>query len=171
MKRRTPYRFSRPAPSTARPPHQRVIAVLRVELYYHNGRMRAIAIILFVLCTQLGCQSYAPATLAVHSQNGNSVEGASVQAAPMYFFNPTNENYIIVGPYDILDPFPAKGDAGVTDVNGNVTLNIVSESPLELNVYAESFEPWKGQISISKQGEVIVSAYANASELRVTVIE
>ncbi len=171
MKRRTPYRFSRPAPSTARPPHQRVrTTVLERELYYHNDKMRTFAFIFFTLYAFLtGCNTYNPVTVAVTNSIGEPVAGASVQAAPMYFFNPSDTNYIIVGPYDILEPFPADGDRGTTDENGLVELEIVTKSPLELNVFADGFKPWKGQIAISKQGDAEITQRPNESTLRITV--
>ena len=134
--------------------------------------MRIITLIFFALCTLLtGCKTYNQVTLEVSSPDGAPIVGATVQAAPMYFFNPTDKNFIIVGPYDILEPFTAKGDAGTTDELGQVQLEIVSESPLELNVYAETYQPWKGQIAITKQGSTKISPYPNKSVLSVTTVE
>jgi hypothetical protein len=128
--------------------------------------MRTVAFIFFTLCAFLtGCNTYNPVTLSVANASGDPIAGASVQAAPMYFFNPSDTNYIIVGPYDILEPFPADGARGTTDENGLVDLEIVTKSPLELNVFAEGFEPWKGQIAITKQGDVELSEYENDSSM------
>jgi hypothetical protein len=85
-------------------------------------------------------------------------------------FNPTSNNYIIFGPYDIFEPFPAKGSAGMTDKDGSVLLEIVTDSPLELHVFAEDYEPWKGQIAFTLQGEVDISSYSNESELQISSI-
>ena len=41
----------------------------------------------------------------------------------------------------------------------SVVLEIVIDSPLELNVYAENHIPWIGQIAITTQGDVEISAY------------
>jgi hypothetical protein len=171
MKRRTPYRFSRPAPSTARPPHHRVAgnAVPEEELYYHNGRMRTATFIFLALCAPLaGCSSYSPVTIAVSNAIGEPVSGASIQAAPLYFFNPTDNHYIIVGPYDIMEPFPATGDFGITGDDGTATLRIVNESPLELQVFAVNHEQWEGQIAITVQGDVQIKKYHSRTDLNVT---
>jgi len=87
----------------------------------------------------------------------------------MYFFNPTDNNYIIVGPYDIMEPFPDKGDRGVTDEDGIVVLEIVSKSPLELIVLCKSYEPWKGTIAITTQGKVTIKPHKNEDLIRVEV--
>ena len=117
--------------------------------------MRASTYIFLALCALVaGCSTYNPVTIKVSNADGKPIEGASVQAAPMYFFNPTDNNYIIVGPYDIMEPFPAKGDHGITGDDGTVSLQIVTRSPLELKVLAESYERWEGQISITTQDTV-----------------
>jgi hypothetical protein len=132
--------------------------------------MRTVAFIFFTLCAFLtGCNTYNPVTVAVSNSIGEPVAGASVQAAPMYFFNPTPNNYIIVGPYDILYPFPSDGDSGTTDKNGLVELEIVTKSPLELNVFADGFKPWRGQIAITKQDDAEITQHPNESKLRITV--
>jgi len=131
--------------------------------------MRTPAAIFISLCAVLtGCQTYNPVIVVVSDEQRNPVSGASVQASPMYFFNPTSNNYIIVGPYDIFEPFPSKGDAGITGEDGCVQLEIVSENPLELNVFAENHSPWKGQIAITKQGDVEINPYFNESSLQIT---
>ena len=79
-----------------------------------------------------------------------------------------SNNYIIIGPYDILEPFPAKGSAGQTDEYGVVQLEIVTKSPLELQVLAENQLPWKGQIAITSQGDVEITPYSNESLMQVT---
>jgi hypothetical protein len=131
--------------------------------------MRTLPILFLTLCALLtGCKTYNPVTVVVSDKQGNPISGASVQAAPMYFYNPTSNNYIIIGPYDILEPFPAKGSAGTTGEDGSVLLEIVTESPLELNVFAENHIPWKGQIAITKHGDVEINTYSNESLMRVT---
>jgi hypothetical protein len=131
--------------------------------------MRTLPILFLSLCALLtGCKTYNPVTVVVSDEQGNPISGASVQAAPMYFYNPTSSNYIIIGPYDILEPFPAKGSAGTTDEDGTIELEIVTESPLELKVFAENHTPWNGQIAITKQGDVEIKSYSNDSLLHVT---
>jgi len=131
--------------------------------------MRTLPTIFIALCAIVsGCTTYTPVTVVVSDSTGSPVQGASVQAAPMYFFNPTDKNYIVIGPYDILEPFTGKGSVGSTNEVGKVNLEIVVDSPLELNVFAEDYEPWRGQIAITKQGDVEVSPYPNESTLQVT---
>ena len=131
--------------------------------------MRAANFIFLALCASVtGCSTYNPITIMVSNADGDPVEGASVQAAPMYFFNPTDNNYIIVGPYNIMEPFPAKGGYGVTDDYGSVTLQIVTDSPLELQVLAENHERWEGQIAITVQGDVAIKKYNAQTNLQVT---
>jgi len=131
--------------------------------------MRDPTFIFFALCALLtGCNTYNQVTLEVSSPDGSPIVGATVHAAPMYFFNPTSNNYIIIGPYDILEPFPAKGSAGQTDEYGVVQLEIVTKSPLELQVLAENQLPWKGQIAITSQGDVEITPYSNESLMQVT---
>ena len=131
--------------------------------------MRTLPILFLSLCALLtGCNTYNPITVVVSDNLGKPISGASVQAAPMYFFNPTSNNYIIFGPYDILYPFPAKGSAGMTGEDGTVHLEIVTKSPLELHVFAENHIPWKGQIAITKHGDVEINTYSNESLMRVT---
>ncbi|MGY8756153.1 MAG: hypothetical protein ACKVLC_02150 [Phycisphaerales bacterium] len=133
--------------------------------------MRTPTVILFLLCALLtGCNSYNQVNVSVATPSGTPVAGASVHASPMYFFNPTNKNYIFIGPYDILEPFPAKGDAGVTDEFGNVQLHIVTKSPLDLHIYAENFDPWNGQISITEHGDAEVTRLTNQSKLDVSIV-
>jgi len=146
------------------------IAILEVELYYHNLYMRTPSAIFLALCVILGgCNSYNTVTLGITSPTNEPIVGATVQASPMYFFNPTDNNYIIIGPYDILEPFPAKGDRGTTDENGRIDLQIVSKSPLELIVLCKSFEPWKGSIAITTQGKVTIKPYKNEDLIHVEV--
>lgn len=131
--------------------------------------MRTFPILFLSLCALLiGCKTYNPITVVVSDEQGNPISGASVQAAPMYFYNPTSNNYIIMGPYDILEPFPAKGSAGTTDDKGSVNLEIVTDCPLELNVFAEDYNPWNGQIAITKHGDVEINPYSNESLMQVT---
>ncbi len=133
--------------------------------------MRTLVAIFSSVCAILsGCKSYTPVTVIVSDSAGSPVRGASVQVAPMYFFNPTDTNYIFIGPYDILDPFPAKGSAGTTGDNGRVLLEVVADSPLELNVFAEKYQPWQGQIALTKQGEIEISEYPNESLLEVEAV-
>ena len=130
--------------------------------------MRTTIILLALLLA--GCQSYHPVTIKVSNRNGGApIEGASVHAAPMYFFNPTNEKHLfVIDAYDILYPFPAKGDGGVTDEHGMVQIEIVTQNPVDLHVYAEGHHPWKGIIAITKQGEVEINSHPSDSLLRVT---
>ena len=131
--------------------------------------MRTLATIFISLCASVsGCTTYTPVTVVVSDSTGSPVQGASVQAAPMYFFNPTDKNYIIIGPYDILEPFTGKGSVGTTNEDGKVNLEIVVDSPLELNVFSENHNPWLGQIAITKQGDVEINSYSNESSLQVT---
>ena len=126
-------------------------------------------IILFALLLA-GCQAYHPVTITVSNRDGGApIEGATVHAAPMYFFNPTDESYLLfIGAYDILYPFPAKGDGGVTDKHGMVQIEIVTQNPVDLHVYAEGHIPWKGIIAITKQGDVEINTSPSDSLLRVT---
>ncbi len=131
--------------------------------------MRTSTFIFLALCTSVtGCSTYNPVTIMFSNAQGDPVEGTSVQAAPMYFFNPTDNNYIIVGPYNIMEPFPAKGDHGITGENGTVTLQIVTQSPLELQVLAENYARGEGQIAIVTQGEVDIKKYSTETKLQVT---
>jgi hypothetical protein len=131
--------------------------------------MRTATFIFLALCALLsGCNSYNKVTLAVTAPENNPISGASVQASPMYFFNPSDKNYIVVGPYDIVEPFPADGDCGITDNNGEVELQIVSKSPLRLTVFAESYAPWKGEIAITEQGDIDIKEYSSETQLQVT---
>lgn len=131
--------------------------------------MRTFAPLFLILCALTNsCTTYKPVAVIVSNADDVPIEGASVHAAPMYFFNPTSKNYIIIGPYDILEPFPAKGDGGTTGGDGSVLLEIVTDSPLELNVLAENQFPWKGQIVITKQGDVEINPYPNKSLMKVT---
>ena len=131
--------------------------------------MRTLQTAIFSLCTLLAaCNTYNSVTISVANASGDPVPGASAQASPMYFFNPTDNDYFIVGPYDIMEPFPAKGDAGISDEHGEVLLKIVTESPLELIVRADDYRPWKGQIVITKHGFVEIHRSTSDTELRVT---
>ena len=112
-----------------------------------------------------GCTSYHPATIGITDRGGLPINGASVTAAPLYFFNPTNESNILAGSYEILEPFPAKGDGGETDEHGHITLNLTSDSPSTLTIYAEGYEPWRGEIAVSKQDEVLISAPTSKTNL------
>jgi len=114
------------------------------------------------------CNSYSKVTLTVSETSGAPVAGASVQASPMYFFNPSDKNYIVIGPYDILEPFPADGDRGTTDETGEVELQIVSGSPLRLTAFCENYTPWKGEISLTKHGVAEVKRTGAITDLRVT---
>lgn len=132
--------------------------------------MRTPPFILFLLCALCtGCKSYKHVNVSVLTQNGTPIVGAAAHASPMYFFNPTDKNFIIIGPYDILEPFPAKGDTGITNEFGIVQLEIVTESPLDLQVYAENFIPWRGQIAITAKGDAEITAYPNSSELQIGI--
>ena len=131
--------------------------------------MRTVTFIFLALCaTFTGCSTYSPVTIAVSNDRGEPVSGASIKVAPMYFFNPTNTNYIIVGPYDIIEPFPANGDYGITGDDGTATLKVANESPLELQVFALHHKQWDGQIAITVQGEVTIKKYHSLSKLHIT---
>ena len=130
--------------------------------------MRTPTCAFLIICALLsGCNSYSKVSLTVSETYGEPIAGASVQAAPMYFFNPSDKNYIIVGPYNILEPFPADGDNGTTDENGVVELKIVSKSPLRLTVFSNNFAPWKGEISITKHGVAEVKRTSGMTDLTV----
>ncbi len=169
MKRRTPYRFSRPAPSTARPPHLRCS---EWGLYYYGDVMRYIMKCKFGLLALVlvGCSSYHPATIGISDRNGIPIEGASVTAAPLYFFNPSSESNILAGSFEILEPFPAKGDGGNTDEEGQITLNLTTNSPSTLTIYAEGIDPWSGEIELTKKDEVLISAPTAKTNLVVNPI-
>jgi hypothetical protein len=131
--------------------------------------MRTLTFIFLALCALItGCTTYNPITIAVSNADGDPVSGASVHAAPLYFFNPSDNNYIIVGPYDIIEPFPAEGAQGITSDDGTVTLQIVTKSPLDLKVLANTFDPWEGQISITEQGEAKIKRTGSRTNLQVT---
>ena len=115
-----------------------------------------------------GCHSYNPVTLRVANSGGVPISGATAVVAPMYFFNPTNESHLFIGAYDILEPFPAVGDQGKTNDEGTVILHVVTESPLQLNVYADGFSVWSGLISITKQNDTEIYQIDSKSELIVT---
>ena len=115
-----------------------------------------------------GCNSYHSVTIGVSTNDGAAVQGASVHVAPMYFFNPTNERHaFIFGAYDILEPFPAEGDGGITDIDGVVILKIVDDSPQMLTIFTEGFKPWRGQIAMSKQDELIISSYTTDPDFKI----
>ena len=128
-------------------------------------------LIFSILCGALaiGCQSYNPVALRVANSDGVAIAGATAVVAPMYFFNPTDENHLFIGAYEILDPFPAAGDQGITNDAGRVTLQVVSESPLQLNVYADGYSVWSGLISITKQNRTEINQIDSLSQLIVTV--
>ena len=130
-----------------------------------------VTLIFSILCVGLatGCQSYNPVTLRVANSDGVAITGATAVVAPMYFFNPTNESHLFIGAYEILEPFPAVGDQGVTNDAGRVTLQVVSESPLQLNVYADGYSVWSGLISITKQSKTEIDQIDSLSQLIVTV--
>jgi hypothetical protein len=131
--------------------------------------MRTVTFIFLALCAPFaGCSTYSPVTIAVSNDRGEPVSGASIQVAPMYFFNPTDKNYIIVGPYDIMEPFPAKGDYAITGDDGTATLKVANECPLELQVLAANHMQWDGEIAITVQGEVTLKKYHSQSKLHIT---
>ena len=132
--------------------------------------MRSLVKLNFVLLALMlaGCTTYHPTTIGVSDRNGLPVQGASVTTAPLYFFNATSEGNILAGSYEILEPFPAKGDGGVTDKHGMVQIEIVTQNPVDLHVYAEGHIPWKGIIAITKQGDVEINTSPSDSLLRVT---
>ena len=139
-------------------------------MYYYGGVMRSLVKSNFILLAMMlaGCTTYHPTTIGVSDRNGLPVQGASVTAAPLYFFNATSEGNILAGSYEILEPFPAKGDGGETDVDGRITLNLTSDNPNTLTIYAEGFEPWRGEIAFTKQDEVLISAPTSETGLVVS---
>ena len=139
-------------------------------MYYYGDVMRYVVKFMFGLLVLAisGCTSYHPATIGVSDRNGLPVQGASVTAAPLYFFNPSSDSNILAGSYEIFEPFPAKGDGGETDASGHITLNLTSDSPNALTIYAEGFEPWHGEIALTKQDEVLVSAPTSETGLVVS---
>jgi hypothetical protein len=131
--------------------------------------MRILTCIFLTLCALLtGCNSYNRVVLTISETNGDPIPDASVQASPMYFFNPSDKNYIVISAYEILEPFPADGDCGTTDANGEVVLRIATKSPLRLTVFAQNFASWQGEISITKQGDVRVKRSGSITKLQVS---
>jgi len=137
-------------------------------LYYHDVIVHSLVRIFSSLCLLLaiGCTSYHPVEIAVSNASGIPVAGASVHVAPMYLFNPTpNEYLFVIDAYEIIYPFPSKGDAGLTDEDGYVTLKIADENPLSLSVYAEGYAHWQGQIALTKQDEIQIEENVSNSDL------
>ena len=132
--------------------------------------MRTLAAIFISLCTiGSGCTTYTPVTVSVRNTNGQAIHNASVQISPMYFFNPTDESFLMFGEYEIIEPFPGKGAFGITDYTGEVTLKIVEGNPSSLIVLAPHNQQWQGQISISEQNRVVlVPTVINTSDIIVT---
>ena len=139
-------------------------------MYYYVGVMRSLVKSNFVLLamTLAGCTSYLPVTIGISNRGGLPVQGASVTSTPLYFFNPSSKGNILAGSYEILEPFPAKGDGGETNVDGRITLNLTSDNPNTLTIYAEGFEPWRGEIAFTKQDEVLISAPTSETGLVVS---
>ena len=105
-----------------------------------------------------GCTTYHAVLISVEDQNGAAVPNASVQVAPSYFFNPTDERFLMIGAYDILEPFPGRGGFGITDELGEVTLKIVDGNPSALTVLAPNQQRWQGIIELTRQRMVNVTA-------------
>ena len=124
---------------------------------------------LFTSILLSGCTTYHAVLISVEDNNGVAVPNASVQVAPSYFFNPTDKNYLIIGAYDILEPFPGKGAHGFTDELGEVVLEIVEGKPSALTVLAPNQQRWHGVIELTKQLTVkITTPSSTNSDLQVT---
>ena len=132
--------------------------------------MRKTTLFLSAICVALlyGCQTYTPVTIGVLDGNGMPISGASVHASPLYFFNPTNEDYFFIGAGDILEPFTAQGDYGVTDTEGITIIQVVDQNPLQLQIYASGHEPWSGTLSLTTNDEIYLKNNAIDSSLNVT---
>ncbi|MBT4584449.1 MAG: hypothetical protein HOC93_05140 [Phycisphaerae bacterium] len=133
--------------------------------------MRTQTFIFLAICALVGgCTSYHPVTVSVKNTNGSQISNASVQIAPLYFYNPSDKNFLFIGEYDILEPFPGKGASGITDQNGEVTLEIVEGNPSSLIVLAPNHQRWRGQVSITTQNTVeVIPPNIDKSDLIVTV--
>ena len=132
--------------------------------------MRTPTFIFLVLCAVLqGCTNYHRVNITVKNARGTAVPNASVQVAPMYFYNPTDDSFLIVGAYDILEPFPGKGTFGITNEEGKVSLDIVEGNPSSLIVLAPNHRQWRGEISITEQNSIeLISPAVNTSDVIVT---
>ena len=133
--------------------------------------MRTTTCIFLALYTALAsCTTYRPVIISVKNKNGFAITDASVQVSPMYFFNPTDDSFLVVGPYDILEPFPAKAVFGITDNNGEVALDIVKGNPSSLIVLAPNHQRWRGEISITAQDTVeVIPPVIDHGDLLITV--
>ena len=133
--------------------------------------MRTTPFIFLALCAALhGCTSYQHVTISVKNSNGQAIQNASVQVSPMYFFNPSDDSFLFVGAYDILEPFPGKGAFGVTNVAGEVSLDVVEGNPSSLIILAPNHQEWRGEISITEQNSVVlIPPPVNNSDVIVTV--
>jgi len=119
--------------------------------------------------TLAGCTNYRPVTISVKNSRGLVIQNASVQVSPMYFFNPTDDSFLIVGAYDILEPFPGKGAFGMTNEEGKVSLDIVEGNPSSLIVLAPNHQQWRGEISITEQNSIeLIPPAVNTSDVIVT---
>jgi len=119
--------------------------------------------------TLAGCTNYRPVTISVKNSQGLAIQNASVQVSPMYFFNPTDDSFLIVGAYDILEPFPGKGAFGMTNEEGKVSLDIVEGNPSSLIVLAPNHQQWRGEISITEQNSIeLIPPAVNTSDVIVT---
>ena len=88
----------------------------------------------------------------------------------MYFFNPSDDSFLFVGAYDILEPFPGKGAFGVTNEAGEVSLDVVEGNPSSLIILAPNHQEWRGEISITEQNSVVlIPPTVNNSDVIVTV--
>lgn len=132
--------------------------------------MRNTTLFLSAICIALlyGCQTYTPVTIGILNGNGMPISGASVHASPLYFFNPTNEDYFFIGAGDILEPFTAQGDYGVTNEKGMAIIQIVDQNPLQLQIYASGHQPWSGTLSLTTNNEINLKNDSNDSSLNVT---
>lgn len=133
--------------------------------------MRTLPLIILALCAVLhGCTSYQHVTISVKNSNGQAIQNASVQVSPMYFFNPSDDSFLFVEAYDILEPFPGKGAFGMTNEAGEVSLDVVEGNPCSLIVLAPYHQEWRGELSITEQNSVVlIPPAANNSDVVVTV--
>jgi hypothetical protein len=132
--------------------------------------MRTPTFIFLVLCAVLqGCTNYHRVNITVKNTRGTAVPNASVQVSPMYFYNPTDDSFLVVGAYDILEPFPGKGAFGMTNEEGKVSLDIVEGNPSSLIVLAPNHQQWRGEISITEQNSIeLIPPAVNTSDVIVT---
>ena len=93
---------------------------------------------LMLVAALAGCSSsstYLPMTVAVRDRTTQMpVGGAVVHARSVHFFLP-------VEPYAILDSSPPRSARGVTGADGNVTLSVIVDHPVQMVVVAPGYPP------------------------------